>query len=70
LHSEAAHEADRSIKQRLDIAAEAAVRAGAQVVSIRLSDYALPMYDGGLESQTGLPDNARALHLRSTTAER
>jgi NAD(P)H-dependent FMN reductase len=51
-----------SVNQKLlVIAAEGAVHAGAQVVSIRLSDYPLPIYDGDLERETELPDNARAL---------
>lgn len=36
--------------------------AGADVSRISLSDYQLPLYDGDLEAETGVPDNARKLH--------
>jgi NAD(P)H-dependent FMN reductase len=33
---------------------------GATVTHVRLSDYALPIYDGDLETQAGVPDGAAA----------
>jgi chromate reductase, NAD(P)H dehydrogenase (quinone) len=51
-----------SLNQKLlDAAAVGARNAGAEVTSIRLADYDLPLYDGDLEGESGLPDGARAL---------
>ncbi len=36
--------------------------AGAQVTRISLADYPLPLYDGDLEAQSGVPDNAHKLY--------
>lgn len=50
-----------SVNQKLlDIAIRGAMDEGAQVTSIRLSDYNMPLYDGDLEAATGLPAGARA----------
>ncbi|GAB1594442.1 NADPH-dependent FMN reductase [Lysobacter claricitrinus] len=35
---------------------------GADVVEVDLRDYALPLYDGDLEAQHGVPEPARRLH--------
>lgn len=43
------------------IAAEGAEAAGAEVTFIDLKDYPLPVYDGDLEAEQGLPANARRL---------
>ena len=43
------------------MAAEGARQAGAEVSLIALRDYPLPVYDGDLESASGLPENARRL---------
>ena len=42
-------------------AAEGAGRAGAEVTSIRLGEYPLPVYDQDLESNEGMPDTAKKL---------
>lgn len=43
------------------IAAEGAQEKGAAVTWIDLRDYSMPLYDGDLEEQSGLPDNAKKL---------
>lgn len=43
------------------IAAEAAREAGADVNVISLRDFALPIYDGDLEAERGVPEGARRL---------
>jgi len=48
-------------KKLVRIAAEGARKAGAEVISIDLRDYPLPIYDGDLEQREGLPANARKL---------
>ena len=45
----------------LNIAAEAAREAGAEVKVIDLREFPLPIYDGDLEAAEGLPANALAL---------
>jgi NAD(P)H-dependent FMN reductase len=45
----------------LDIAARGAIESGAEVTRISLGDYPLPLYDGDLERQSGLPRSAAAL---------
>lgn len=37
-----------------------AEEAGAQVTLVRLRDYGMPVYDGDLEAEHGVPDGARA----------
>ena len=46
-------------KQLIKIAADGARSAGAQVTVIDLRDFAMPLYDGDLENETGLPENAK-----------
>jgi NAD(P)H-dependent FMN reductase len=41
--------------------ARAAEAAGAEVTLIDLRDYAMPLYDGDIEAEQGLPPGARAL---------
>ncbi|MDH3531011.1 MAG: NAD(P)H-dependent oxidoreductase [Acidobacteriota bacterium] len=48
-------------KKTLRIAAAAAEAAGADVTVIDLKDYPLPIYDGDIESEKGLPENAQEL---------
>lgn len=48
-------------KKLVKIAVNGARQAGAEVTHIDISNYPLPLYDGDLESQKGLPENAIAL---------
>ncbi|MFZ0184421.1 MAG: NAD(P)H-dependent oxidoreductase [Nitrosotalea sp.] len=48
-------------KKLVKIAAAGAVKGGADVTVIDLRDFAMPLYDGDLEQQEGLPSNARKL---------
>ena len=54
-------------KRFLAIAVKLLEQAGAQVSTIELSDYQMPLYDGDLESESGLPDNA--VKLKKILAE-
>ncbi|MGB8702480.1 MAG: NAD(P)H-dependent oxidoreductase [Thermosynechococcaceae cyanobacterium] len=46
-------------KKLVKIAAAGAEAAGAVVTYVDLRDLPMPLYDGDLEAQSGLPDNAR-----------
>lgn len=48
-------------QQVVNIAAEGAREAGADVTVLALRELPLPVYDGDLEKESGLPDNARTL---------
>lgn len=48
-------------KKLVQIAAEGARHAGAEVTSIDLRDYPLPIFDQDLEAREGLPQNGRKL---------
>lgn len=48
-------------KKLVKIAAIGATEAGADVTMIDLRDFPMPLYDGDLEQQEGLPPNARKL---------
>jgi len=48
-------------KKLVKVAAEGAREAGAEVNFIDLRDYPMPIYDGDLETQEGLPENAKKL---------
>lgn len=50
-------------KLLVQIAAEGAREAGAEVTYIDLRDYPMPLYDGDLEDENGLPE--KALELKS-----
>ncbi|HEV3106166.1 MAG TPA: NAD(P)H-dependent oxidoreductase [Trinickia sp.] len=51
-----------SLNQKLlDIAALGARNVGAEVTSVRLTDFQLPLYDGDVEAQIGAPEGAREL---------
>lgn len=48
-------------KRLVKIAADGARAAGADVTLIHLRDFPLPLYDGDLEANEGLPENAQKL---------
>lgn len=48
-------------KKLVRIAAAGAAGAGAETTFLDLRDYPLPVYDGDLEAEAGLPESARAL---------
>jgi NAD(P)H-dependent FMN reductase len=48
-------------RKLIRVAANAAAAAGGDVTLLDLADYALPLYDGDLEDESGLPDNALRL---------
>lgn len=48
-------------KKLVKIAAVGARAAGAEVTLIDLRDFPMPLYDGDLEAQEGLPENAKKL---------
>ncbi len=48
-------------KKLIRVAAEGARSAGAEVTLIDLKDFPMPLYDGDLEAEDGLPSNAVAL---------
>jgi len=48
-------------KKLAAVAAGAAREAGAEVTLVDLRDYPMPIYDGDIEANEGLPENARAL---------
>ncbi|MDP1592228.1 MAG: NAD(P)H-dependent oxidoreductase, partial [Prosthecobacter sp.] len=48
-------------KQLVRVAANAARAAGAEVTLLDLRDLPLPLFDGDLETEHGLPDNAKKL---------
>jgi chromate reductase, NAD(P)H dehydrogenase (quinone) len=48
-------------KKLAKVAAESATRAGAAVTLVDMRDYPIPLYDGDLEAESGVPETARAL---------
>jgi len=48
-------------KKLLNIAVQGAKNAGAEVTLVDLRDIPLPLYDGDLEANQGLPENAKKL---------
>ncbi len=48
-------------KQLVRFAADAARAAGAEVTLLDLRDFPMPLFDGDLEDQGGLPENAKKL---------
>ncbi|MHC2069078.1 NADPH-dependent FMN reductase [Bremerella sp. T1] len=48
-------------KKLVRIAARGAEEAGAEVTLLDLADFPLPLYDGDLEAEQGIPENAKAL---------
>lgn len=57
-----------SLNQRLlKVASAGAEKAGAHVTLLDLKDYPMPLYDGDLEAEEGLPPNA--MHVRRLMLE-
>jgi len=51
-----------SLNKKLARAAcEAATKAGAEATYVDLKDYPMPIYDGDIEAESGIPENARKL---------
>ncbi len=51
-----------SINKKLaKLAAEKATKIGAQVTYVDLKDFEMPLYNGDLEAESGIPDNAKKL---------
>lgn len=48
-------------RKLVGIASEHVERAGADVTRLHLRDFPLPVYDGDIESESGLPENAKKL---------
>lgn len=48
-------------------AADSARTTGAEVTLLDLRDYPIPLYDGDLEAESGVPENARALRRLMAT---
>lgn len=48
-------------KKLVKVAMEGARKAGAEVTFVDLKDYPLPIYDGDIETEQGIPDNAKKL---------
>jgi chromate reductase, NAD(P)H dehydrogenase (quinone) len=48
-------------KKLVQIAAEGARRAGAEVTYIDLKEYSMPIYDGDFEASFGIPENGQKL---------
>lgn len=48
-------------KKLVKIAADGAREAGAEVTVIDLADFPMPIYDGDIEAESGLPENAKKL---------
>lgn len=48
-------------KKLIKIAMQGAINAGAEVLLIDLRDFPMPIYDGDLEAEKGLPDPAKKL---------
>jgi len=52
-----------------DLADRAVAAAGGEVEHISLRDYPLPIYDGDLEAEEGVPESARRLHALFRAAQ-
>ncbi|MCU0240200.1 MAG: NAD(P)H-dependent oxidoreductase [Pyrinomonadaceae bacterium] len=48
---------DSTNKKAVKVAVEGAKKAGAEVTFIDLKDFSVPLYDGDLEAESGLPEN-------------
>ncbi len=46
-------------KKLAKLATDMAQEAGAQVTHIDLKDFEMPLYDGDVEAQNGIPENAK-----------
>jgi len=56
-------------KKTVKVAAEGAKKAGGGITYIDLKDYPLPVYDGDIEEEGGLPENAAKLQELLLTHE-
>jgi chromate reductase, NAD(P)H dehydrogenase (quinone) len=56
-------------KKLLRVAVRAAEQAGAEVKTFDLADYPMPLYDGDLEAERGLPEKAIALKHELAAAD-
>lgn len=48
-------------KKLVKVAMEAAKEAGAETTYVDLKDYPMPIYDGDIEAESGIPENAQKL---------
>ena len=48
-------------KKLVKVAMQSAQKAGAEVTYVDLKDYPMPVYDGDIETEQGIPDNAKKL---------
>ncbi|MFQ5608562.1 MAG: NADPH-dependent FMN reductase [Candidatus Zixiibacteriota bacterium] len=56
-------------KKLLKAAVAGAEKAGAEVRVIDLHDYSLPIYDGDLETEKGVPENARKIKAQMKASD-
>lgn len=56
-------------KKLIKIAAAAAEQAGAKVTLLDIADYPMPLYDGDMEKENGLPEQARAFKNTLASAD-
>ena len=56
-------------KKLIQIAAESAKKAGAQVTLIDLKDYPMPLVDQDLEASSGIPENAQKVKDMMTASD-
>lgn len=56
-------------KKLIKLAAAYAREAGAEVKLIELNDYPMPLYDGDLETESGLPEKAAELKIEMDKAD-
>src|SRR5439155_13958578 len=60
---------DSSNQRLVEIAADGARRAGAEVTVLRLRDFDLPIYDADVEERNGLPPDASRLKAMFVAAD-
>ncbi len=52
---------DSTNKKTVQVAAKGAEKAGAEVTYIDLKEFPMPIYDGDIETESGVPENAKKL---------